>query len=130
MHLCSLPNLRLVDEASRHQRGNQDLFFSQMQDFALKGMAFANIYEAINFMLQSPLIFFNEGVWLRNRSRIFVRVGHETTCVSCVNNHIFSNSYHRQTYQLIMNNLAKDLKILGFKVIFQCLKLVESFQNL
>ena len=27
----------------------------------------------------------------------------------------------------IMNNLVKDLKILSFKVIFQCLKLVESF---
>ena len=29
----------------------------------------------------------------------------------------------------IMNNLVKDLKILIFKVIFQCLKLVESFQK-
>ena len=29
----------------------------------------------------------------------------------------------------IMNNLVKHLKILSFKVIFQCLKLVESFQN-
>ena len=29
----------------------------------------------------------------------------------------------------ILNNLVKDLKILSFKVIFQCLKLVESFQN-
>ena len=27
----------------------------------------------------------------------------------------------------IMNNLVKDLKILSFKVIFQCLKLVKSF---
>ena len=27
----------------------------------------------------------------------------------------------------IMNNLVKDLKTLSFKVIFQCLKLVESF---
>jgi len=27
----------------------------------------------------------------------------------------------------IMKNLVKDLKILSFKVIFQCLKLVESF---
>ena len=27
----------------------------------------------------------------------------------------------------IMNNLVKDLKILSFKVIFQCQKLVESF---
>ena len=29
----------------------------------------------------------------------------------------------------IMNNLVKDLKILRFKVIFQCLKLIESFQK-
>ena len=29
----------------------------------------------------------------------------------------------------IMNNLVKDLKILSFKVIFQCLKLVQSFQK-
>ena len=28
----------------------------------------------------------------------------------------------------IMNNLAEDCKIPTFKVIFQCLKLVESFQ--
>ena len=29
----------------------------------------------------------------------------------------------------IMNNFVKDLKILSFKVIFQCLKLVKSFQK-
>ena len=29
----------------------------------------------------------------------------------------------------ILNNLVKDLKILSFKVIFKCLKLVESFQK-
>ena len=29
----------------------------------------------------------------------------------------------------IMNNPVKDLKILSFKVIFKCLKLVESFQK-
>ena len=29
----------------------------------------------------------------------------------------------------IMNNLVKDPKILSFKVILQCLKLVESFQK-
>ena len=28
-----------------------------------------------------------------------------------------------------MNNLVKDLKILSFKVIFQCLQLGESFQK-
>ena len=29
----------------------------------------------------------------------------------------------------IMNNLVKDLKILSFKVIFQCLKFIKSFQK-
>ena len=29
----------------------------------------------------------------------------------------------------IMNNLVKDLKILSFKVIFQCLKLGKSYQK-
>ena len=29
----------------------------------------------------------------------------------------------------IMNNLVKDLKILSFKVIFKCLKFVESYQK-
>ena len=29
----------------------------------------------------------------------------------------------------IMNNLVKDCKICTFKVIFQCLKLVESFRK-
>ena len=29
----------------------------------------------------------------------------------------------------IMNNFVKDLKILSFKVIFECLKLVESFKK-
>ena len=29
----------------------------------------------------------------------------------------------------IMDNLVKDLKILSFKVILKCLKLVESFQK-
>ena len=29
----------------------------------------------------------------------------------------------------IMNNLVKDLKILSFKVTFQCLKLVETFRK-
>ena len=33
-------------------------------------------------MLQSSLIFFNEGVWLRNWSMIFERFVHETT-VAC-----------------------------------------------
>ena len=29
----------------------------------------------------------------------------------------------------IMNKIVVDLKILSFKVLFQCLKLVESFQK-
>ena len=43
---------------------------------------------------------------------------------------IFSLSNDIVRLTKIMNNLFKDLKILSFKVIFQCLKLVESFQNI
>jgi hypothetical protein len=39
----------------------------------------------------------------------------------------FNNDLVRLTK--IMNNLVKDFKILSFKVIFQRLKLVESFQK-
>ena len=40
---------------------------------------------------------------------------------------IFSLNNDIVTLTKIMNNLVKGLKILSFKVIFQCLKLVESF---
>ena len=60
-------------------------------------MAFANIYEAINFMLQSSLIFFNEGVWLRNCSRIFERVVDETTFACGGKNPLIYQTY--QNYE-------------------------------
>ena len=40
---------------------------------------------------------------------------------------IFSLNKDLVRLNKIMNNLFKDLKILSFQVIFQCLKLVESF---
>ena len=45
--------------------------------------------------------------------------------------HIYAISLNHVIVRLskIINNLLKDLKILIFKVIFQCLKLVESFQK-
>ena len=66
---------------------------------------------------------------LNNRfcPRFFDQVGHETMYASGGNKHFFTKSCHRQTSK-IMNNLLKHLKILIFKVIFQCWKLVESFQ--
>ena len=43
------------------------------------------------------------------------------------NKHSLNNDIVRLTK--IMNNFVKGLKILIFKVIFQCLKLVASFQK-
>ena len=42
---------------------------------------------------------------------------------------IFSLNNDLVSLTKIMNNLVKDLKILSFKVIFQYLKLLESFQK-
>ena len=42
---------------------------------------------------------------------------------------IFSPNNDLVRLTKIMNNRFKDLEILSFKVIFQCLKLVESFQK-
>ena len=58
----------------------------------------------------------------------FYQVGHQTTNASIKNKHfLLNNDLVRLTN--IMNNLVKDLKILSFKVILQCLKLVESSQK-
>ena len=42
---------------------------------------------------------------------------------------IFSKNNDIVRLTKIMHNLVKDLKFLSFKVIFFCLKLVESFQK-
>ena len=62
----------------------------------------------------------------RDRSRFFDQVGHQTTNVSIVKS-IFSINNDIVRLTKIVNNLVKDLKILTFKVIFQCQKLVEYF---
>ena len=65
----------------------------------------------------------------RDRPRFFDQIGHQTTNASIGNKHfLLNNDLLRLTK--IMNNLVKDLKILSFKVIFKCLKLVESFQKI
>ena len=64
----------------------------------------------------------------RDRPRFFDQVGHQTTNASIGNKH-FSLNDDLIRLTKIMNNLVKDLKILSFKVIFQCLKLVKSFQK-
>ena len=61
----------------------------------------------------------------RDRPRFFDQVGHQTTKACIGNKHFFT----KVRLTKIMNNLFKDLKILSFKVIFQCLKLVKSFQK-
>ena len=66
---------------------------------------------------------------LRDRPIFFDQVGHKTTNASIGNKHFFTIMTSSDLHTKIMNNLVKDLKILSFKVIFQCLKLVEYFQK-
>ena len=67
-------------------------------------------------------------LWSRVLSRFFDQLRHQTTNASIGNQH-FSLSNDLVRITKIMINLVKDLKILSFKVIFKCLKLVESFQK-
>ena len=73
---------------------------------------------------KNPLFFDTKNLlWknflIRNHLRFFVWVGHENINASTRNKHFFTKSCNHQTYQ-IMNNLFNHLKILIFKVIFQC----------
>ena len=68
----------------------------------------------------------SDNMYRRDRPRFFDQVGHQTTNASIENEHFFTK-YDVVRLTKIMNNLVKDLKILSFKVIFQCLRLVESF---
>ena len=61
----------------------------------------------------------------RDSPRFFDLVGHKTTKISIGNKSIFSLNNDIVRLTKIMNNLVKDFKILSFKIIFQCLKLVE-----
>ena len=56
---------------------------------------------------------------IRYRQRFFDQVGHQTTYASIGNKH-FSLNNDVVGLAKIKNNLVKDLKILSFKVIFQC----------
>ena len=69
-------------------------------------------------------------VWcnIRDRPRFFDQIGHQTTNASIGNKHFFTKYWHCQFYQSY-ENVVKDLKIFSFKVIFQCLKLIESFRK-
>ena len=77
--------------------------------------------------LETFMDFFSRGR-SRVRPRFFDQVGNQTTNAYIGNKYIFTKLCHHQTYQNY-ENLVKDLKILSFKVIFQCLKLVESFKK-
>ena len=61
-------------------------------------------------------------------SRFFDRVGHKTMYASSGNKNFPLNNVTVRLTK-IMNNLLEHLKILIFKVIFQCGKLIESFQK-
>ena len=65
----------------------------------------------------------------RDRPRFFDQVGHQTTNAESIGNKHFLLNNDLVRLTKIMNNLVKDLKILSFKVIFQCLKLVKFFKK-
>ena len=50
----------------------------------------------------------------RDLPRFFDQVGHQTTYAYIRNKHFFTTSYHRQIYQITINNLLQDRKILIF----------------
>ena len=64
----------------------------------------------------------------RDRPRFFNQVEHQTL-MHLLEISIFPLNNDIVRLTKIMNNLVKDLKILRFKVIFQCLKLVKSSQK-
>ena len=66
-------------------------------------------------------------VCVRDCPSFYDQVGHQTTILLEIS--IFSLNIDIVGLTKIMNNVVKDPKILSFKVIFQCLKLVESFQK-
>ena len=63
----------------------------------------------------------------RDRPRFFDQVGHHTTNASILEISISSLNNDLIRLNKIMNNLAKDLKIMSFKVIFQCIKIGQTF---
>ena len=84
------------------------------------------LYRAtIGVLIVNTLV--EEEPWIRDRPRFFDQVGHQTNASIGIS--IFSLNIVLVRLTKIMNNLAKDFKILSFKVIFKCLKLVESFQK-
>ena len=76
-----------------------------------------------NISVKSPLERYDDMSIIRDRPRFFDQVGYLLKIsIFSINNDLISLTK-------IMNNLVKDLKTLSIKVIFQCLKLVESFQE-
>ena len=77
----------------------------------------------------SQMVWYKYGIWyiLETVQDFLIKLGIKTLMhLSKISIFSLNNDLVRLTK--IMNNLVKDLKILNFKVIFQCLKLVESFQ--
>ena len=75
----------------------------------------------VNCSLNSPVASFSSTIQtpIGNRSRIFVRVSHETIYHSRGKDHVIAR------LTKIVNNLVKDIKIPIFKVIFLSWKLAE-----
>ena len=65
----------------------------------------------------------------RDRPRFLIKLGIKLLLMHLLEISIFSLNNDLVRLTEIMNNLVKDLKILSLKVIFKCLKLVQSFQK-
>ena len=89
-----------------------------------KEINFTIIFDWVPIVIHGGFCISSTDICLKDRPRFFYQVVHQTTNASIWNKH---NDLVRLTK--IMNNLVKDIKILTFKFIFQCLKLVESFQK-
>ena len=65
---------------------------------------------------------------IRDRSRLFNQVGHETMYASSGNKHFFTKSCHRQTYQNYEQSQQKLGTILENKVSLKS-KISKTFSN-
>ena len=73
--------------------------------------------------------FLSKMPWLETVQDLLIKLGIKPLILHPLEISIFSLNNDNVRLTKIMNNLVKDLKILSFKLIFQSLELVESFQK-
>ena len=100
--------------SKRHKSGRQPKCYSWKGSSAGVGLA--------------QNLFFSKKQTLETVQDFLIKLGIKTL-MHLLEISIFSLNNGIVRITKIMNNLVKDLKILRFKVIFQCLKLVKSFQK-